>query len=199
MTDRRTHLLDEATAYMIDNGVAKLSLRPLAAELGTSARMLVYHFGSKDELIIAVVSEVRARFQAALERAFARPRSPAGHPLLRFWETLIEPANLGYARLLYEVQILAVQDPRAWGRYLEQTSTSWLEAIERTLRPALRSRTTATLCQAVVDGLLLDVLSTGERERATEALLAFLERLTENPSSPVGSEDACDPEEVTRD
>jgi len=186
MSKRREELLQQAMAYMLANGVANLSLRRLAAALGTSARMLVYHFGSKDDLIIAVVSEVHSRFQASHEKAFARRRAGAEHPLLSFWRTLISPANLGYMRLLFEVQILALQNPGVYARYLDQDYGTWMESIERALRPELKSRTMATLCRAVVDGLLLDVLSTGERGRPTEALVAFLDGLGA-PRPPAGT------------
>lgn len=183
MNERRTELLQRATTYMLDNGVANLSLRPMAAALETSARMLVYHFGSKEELIVAVTSEVRTRFQAALEEAFACPRTGATHPLMTFWETLIEPENLRFVKLLFEVEILAIQNPQTYGRYLDQTSTDWLEVIERTLRQDIRSRSMAALCYAVIDGLLLQVLNSGERKEATVALELFLDVLASYPRS----------------
>lgn len=183
MSDRRSELLRQTTAYLLDNGLANLSLRPMAAALGTSARMLVYHFVSKEELIVAVTTEVRRRFQAALEEAFADPRIGARHPLMTFWETLSGTDNLCYVRLLFEVEILAVQNPQTYGRYLDQTSTDWLEVIERTIRPAIRSRAMAALCYAVIDGLLLQVLNSGERKDATVALELFLDVLAEYPRS----------------
>lgn len=177
MNERRTDLLRRVTDYLLANGVASLSLRRLAPDLGTSARMLVYHFGSRDGLITAAMDEVRARFQAAHEEAFARPRKRGRHPLLVFWDTLTSSANLPYVRLLLEVQVLALQDPNAYARYLDQTSTGWLDLIESKLALAIRSRAAATLCSAVVDGLVLEVLSTGDRRRATDALSLFLEQL----------------------
>jgi AcrR family transcriptional regulator len=139
--------------------------------------MLTYHFRSRDGLVIAAMDQVRSRFQASHEAAFAAPRARAVHPLLVFWNFLTSSANLPYVRLLFEVQILALQNPRDYARYLDQTSASWLDVIERALAPAIRSRKTATLFSALVDGLLLDVLSTGDRRRATEALVLFLNSL----------------------
>ncbi len=199
MSDRHKELLQLATAYMLENGVANLSLRPMATTLATSARMLVYHFGSKEELIVAITNEVRTRFQDALEKAFAGPQAGAGHPLLTFWETLIDPDNLCYVRLLFEVEILAVQNPQTYSRYLDQTSTDWLEIIEHTLRPDIRSRAMAALCYAVIDGLLLQVLTSGECKDATVALELFLDVLAEYPRSTYGDRVTAIVQEVKDD
>ena len=63
MNTRRDELISKSLDYFLRHGVAGLSLRPLAGEIDTSARMVVYHFGSKDGLITAVMDEVRARIQ----------------------------------------------------------------------------------------------------------------------------------------
>ena len=174
MGERRQEVLEKALEYLLRNGVAGLSLRPLAAKAGTSARLLVYHFGSKEGLLTAVMDEARARAQASLQKTLESPSRPGNHPLIDFWKGLTTPANTPYLRLLFEVQVLALQNPKRYGRYLEQSSMSWLDAIERALPPALRSRDTATLYVAVVDGLLLELLTTGDRRRTTRALELFV-------------------------
>ncbi len=63
MPKRRQELIENAPNYMVEHGVAGLTLRTLAGAIGTSARLPVYHFGSKDGLITAVLDEVRARTQ----------------------------------------------------------------------------------------------------------------------------------------
>ncbi|MGZ8722334.1 MAG: TetR/AcrR family transcriptional regulator, partial [Aeromicrobium sp.] len=52
---RRDELAEQATDYVLEAGLIGLSLRPLAAAIGTSDRMLNYHFGSKDELVASVL------------------------------------------------------------------------------------------------------------------------------------------------
>jgi AcrR family transcriptional regulator len=174
MSERRDELVDKALGYLLQNGVAGLSLRPLAKDIGTSARLLVYHFESKDGLIAAVMGEVQAR----MRRSFAElqapptPRQAAG-ALQAFWAWIIRPQNLPYLRLLLEVQVLAIQQPSRYASYLEGTSSGWLDLIERSLPPLKARRAVATLCVAVVDGLLLECLSTGDRRRTTEALRVF--------------------------
>jgi len=169
--ERRDELLAACRRYFLRHGVANLSLRPLAAEVGTSARLLVYHFGSKEGLIAAVMATVRADLQAE----FARADSPAGeHPALAFWRLLTAPRALPAVRLLLEVQVLAIQDPKRYARYVEDTSASWLRAIEAALPAGRQRRALATLHVAVVDGLLLELLATGDRARTTQALEAFV-------------------------
>jgi len=175
MSDRRAEILQRSLQYLVEHGVAGLSLRPLAAAVGTSARLLVYHFGSKEQLLVAVMDEARARSQEAFAASAARGRREAAHPLQAFWTALTAENNLPYLRLLFEVQVLALQDRERYGPYLEETSGSWLAAIERLIPPGRGSRAQAALYVAVVDGLLLDLLSSGDRRRANAALKRFIE------------------------
>src|SRR5205823_2488094 len=66
MSEARAKLLDAAIERIAHHGGADRSLRSLAADLGTSHRMLIYHFGSKEGLLTAVAREVEARQRVAL-------------------------------------------------------------------------------------------------------------------------------------
>jgi AcrR family transcriptional regulator len=174
MSERREELIPKALDYFLEHGVAGLSLRPLAGEIGTSARLLVYHFGSKEGLIQAVMDEARTRTQRSFASTLARSsRGGAKGVMGAFWGWIIRPANARLLRLLFEVHVLALQNPRVYARYLEASSSSWLELIERSLPPSKERRVVATLCAAVIDGLLLEYLATGDRRRTTEALTLF--------------------------
>jgi AcrR family transcriptional regulator len=177
MSARREELLDKSLDYLLQHSVAGLSLRPLAAAIGTSGRLLVYHFGSKDGLVTAVMDEVRTRLQRSFSALSASSRRGENPGLMRaFWSQTIRSETLPYLRLLFEMQILALQNPAKYARYVEGTSTSWLELIEGSLPPSRDRRATATLCVAVIDGLLLEYMSTGDARRTTQALKLF-ERL----------------------
>jgi AcrR family transcriptional regulator len=174
MSERREELIEKALDYFLEHGLAGLSLRPLAEHIGTSARLLVYHFGSKDGLVTAVMHEVQARAQASFAAAAARHKTgSANRPLHVFWTWVIHPSNIRSMRLLFEVQALALQNPAGYAHYLEGTSSTWLELIEGALPPSKRNRVVATLCAAVVDGLVLEYLNTGDRSRTTQALDLF--------------------------
>jgi AcrR family transcriptional regulator len=193
MGERREQLIDEALAYFLEHGLAGLSLRPLAEHIDTSARLLVYHFGSKDGLIAAVMDEVRARTQKSFAGyAARRARGTRTDVMHAFWIWTIRPANVRYMRLLFEVQALALQNPAGYARYLEGTSSSWLDLIERSLPPSSDNRAVATLCAAVMDGLLLEYLSTGDRRRTTKALdlFSWLMRRRERSASPTEASSA---------
>ncbi len=174
MGERREDLIERALEYFLANGLAGLSLRPLAEKIGTSARLLVYHFGSKDGLVAAVMNEVRARVQKSFVRFMnASDKKRPNRIMPAFWTWVIHPSNVRYMRLLFEVQILAIQNPKAYARYLEGTSSSWLDLIESSLPPSKDRRTIATLCTAVIDGLLIEYLSTRDQRRTTDALAHF--------------------------
>jgi AcrR family transcriptional regulator len=174
MSQRRDELTARSLDYLLRHGVAGLSLRPLAAEIGTSARLLVYHFGSKEGLVTAAMDELRRRVQESFGQMMARPGKTRKKDVMRtFWDWTLHPKNVPHMRLLFEVQVLAVQSPDKYARYLEGTSSSWLDLIETSLPPSTEKRIVATLCAAVIDGLLLEYLSTGDKVRTTKALEVF--------------------------
>jgi AcrR family transcriptional regulator len=59
-SNRRTELLERAYQYSLEHGLADLSLRPLAATIGSSPRVLLFLFGSKEGLIRALLARARA-------------------------------------------------------------------------------------------------------------------------------------------
>src|SRR5438477_12873962 len=173
----RDRLLQNCLTYFLRHGVAALSLRPLAAAVGTSARMLLHYFGSKEALIAEVMEQVQARLQTAFQALRNSTDGGAGDKLLlRFWRVLSSKTNQPFLRLLFEVQMLALQNPRGYRRYLSRTSDSWRQLIERALPVKDKDAATATLYNAVIDGLLLELLATGDLRRTSRALQLFADR-----------------------
>lgn len=136
--------------------------------------MLLHYFGSKEALIAEVMEQVHARLQASFQN-LATNLSPndRGKLLQDFWKVLSAKPNQPALRLLFEVQMLALQNPKRYRRYLTRGSATWRELIEPTLPPEQRSAVTATLYTAVIDGLLLELLSTGDLGRTSRALSRF--------------------------
>ena len=104
-------LLPVMAAYVLENGLAELSLRPLAKAAGTSDRMLLYHFGSKDALIAALLDHLAQIYSVALDTAFpqgkamsrkdcieqviAITRTDPFQPFMRLWWDIVAGAARG--------------------------------------------------------------------------------------------------------
>lgn len=181
MPDRKQELSHKALAYFLEHGVADITLRPLAAKIGTSARLLVYHFGSKEGLFAAVFSEVELEVQAFFIEAFRRSSTVSEKRGLRiFWDAIIKPKNLRLFRLLFEIQVLTLRNPIRYANLLARNSQSWRELIQKVIPQSDRNRGFTTLCVAVVDGLLLELLSSGDRDRTKDAIEVFGEMLSDS-------------------
>jgi len=175
MATRKEELLDALIRYLQRHGLADLSLRPMAAATGTSARLLIFHFRSKERLLAEVLAEMHARLQRSFAEQLAAKPVPRRVPLLRaFWDWAVSDENYDYHRLLYQLQILAAQNPKTYGRYLKQNSMSWLKLIQPALPPSQRTAAFATLYGAVFDGLFIELMSTGDKRRVTRSLEEFI-------------------------
>ena len=175
---RRARLLTEAAAYLERNGLAGLSLRPLAAALGVSPRTLLYHFGSKDRLLAEALSASPALQEAV--REFTASDLPLFDRVRHLWERTTEPGSRPYLRLFFEVYVAALREPRRYASFLDTVVDSWL----RLLTPMLEAEglsepdatRTATELLALHHGCTLDFLATGDRGRVD---VAYLSRLAE--------------------
>ncbi|GAC1566773.1 MAG: TetR family transcriptional regulator [Vulcanimicrobiaceae bacterium] len=166
-------------AYVLEHGLADLSLRPLAAALGVSPRTLLYHFESKDALVAAAIAELGRRQGRLVEAWYERSAEhDAPTLLLRAWQWLTAPRNDRLLRLLFEVYGIALRDRKRYGSFLRATSDDWIAPFAKLLeaRGFTKERATAlaTLLVAVMRGLLLDVLATGERTRVDRAFRSFI-------------------------
>jgi len=174
---RRDVLLDATIEYMLKHGVADLSLRPLAAKVGSKARLLIYHFGSKDALVSEAMIVVRDRVQKAFATMVENGQGHTASQIIRaFWRWTTSNQHERYLRLFFEVQGLALQKPERYGRYLEGAVTTWVEMMAAVLPARMtlaKRRALATLAVSAVVGLLMDYLSSGDKKRASQALEVF--------------------------
>jgi AcrR family transcriptional regulator len=170
---RRGELLEAAGDYVLDHGVSGLSLRPLGAAIGVSHAALLHHFGSKEELFVAVLRELRERERRHLASQAGQDEDGASSTLeavLRdMWRRLSAPDHERFMRLLFELVGLALQDPARYGRFLEELVEDWTSSIEQLLLAhgvaGEEASGLATFLYGAVRGLLLDLVSTGQRER----------------------------------
>jgi len=166
---RRRELLDSVIDAFARNGIGRRPLRAIADEVGTSHRMLLHHFGSRDELIVAVVEEVERR-QAAVFGTL--PDDPAA-AFAAMWTDLRRRELRALERLFFECYARAAQGEAPFTRLLPGAVQGWLDtADERTggaVDPAL-----ARLGLAVTRGLLLDLVATDDEAGVDAAAAAFV-------------------------
>ncbi len=174
----RELLLARALDFVTARGLGDISLRELAAALGTSHRMLIYHFGSKEGLYVEVVRASERREQAALAGLFDGSGSPE-EVSRRFWKRLRSPELAAHERLFFEVYGQALQGREYATSVLDGVVDDWVEPATAALvadgLPLDRARAQARLGLAVVRGLLLDVLATGDSDGVDAAFEHFLE------------------------
>ena len=89
----REALLDGARRCLLDRGYARTTARDLVAASGTNLASIGYHFGSKEALLNAALTEAIGEWGEELGRALATAAPPAASPLERFeaiWTRVIE-------------------------------------------------------------------------------------------------------------
>ena len=173
-------LLQDVVNHVLAEGLSDLSLRPLGRAVGVSPRTLLYHFGSKEALVLAVVDEARKRQQALLEGWLKRSAEyDVGTLLLGAWRWLSAPRNDRFLRLFFETYGAGLQHRRRYGGFLRGAVDDWVDFFGKLLAAggvddADRAGNLATILVAVTRGLLLDLLATGDRARADRAFRSFV-------------------------
>jgi AcrR family transcriptional regulator len=169
---RRDELLDAVIAAFAAGGIGDRSLRDVAAAVGTSHRMLLHHFGSRDELLVAVVQEVERRQTAMLDDL----PEDAADAVARMWADVSRPEVRPLERLFFECYARAAQGEEPFRRMLPGAIDGWLDEVDaRTGGEA--DRAMVRLGLAVSRGLLLDLVATGDDAGVDAAAAAFVELL----------------------
>jgi AcrR family transcriptional regulator len=169
---RREELLSASYEFVLENGLADLSLRPLARAIGSSPRVLLYLFGSKEGLVGELLARARLDELAALEDVTGEGMDAT---VARLWEWLSAPAHRRLLVLWLEAYARSLVEPDGpWAGYARQTVDDWLDVLAKAQPPAVR-RTRAGVAErtrvlALLRGAMLDLLATGDEQRITRAL-----------------------------
>ena len=171
MTERRDDLLRRVVAAAADGGLARRSLRDLAAQVGTSHRMLIHHFGSRDGLVAAVVESVE---RDQNERLGELP-ADAAEAVRASWRRFSDPSLWPIERLFFECYARGAQGEPPFDRLVPALVDQTLAAVSARADVSADEdgRAMARLGLAVIRGLLLDLVATGNRKATTRALELF--------------------------
>ena len=183
-TQARERLLTAAVEQAMRGGITDMSLRELAAAIGTSHRMLLYHFGSRDGLLAAVAHVVEEAQRAAVSQqgiTIANAR--------QFWQHFSDPQLWPVERLFFELYAHALLGRPGTEGFLDNAIEPWVTAIAPAIAQEAglddkTARAEARLAVAVTRGLLLDLLATGDRAGVDEAYERFLAHASATAASP---------------
>lgn len=176
---RKQDLLEDIVAYLGENGLGDMSLRPLAKQLGTSTYTLTYQFGSKDQLLADAVDFAQARQLGVIGQwAAESPAVSAADLLRRYWEWAGRDANLRIIRMLIEATTLGHSQPFA--EVGQRAVQQWIGALSEALRrDGVKDNVQriATQTYATLVGLQVDLIATGDRSRVDRAFEDLCETL----------------------
>src|SRR4051812_2726768 len=176
----RQRLLDACTDHALEHGLPD-RLGPLAAAAGTSNRMLIYHFDTRDGLLREILANARQRQLGAFNELL-RLRADESYnlTLARAWKSISGPQGEPYVRMFSRLHDAAGEP--LWPGFRRTATTDWLAPLEEGMaslgRPEL-----ATVVLAVIRGLLMDLDGTGDRARTNRAFEDFLATLLPAPGS----------------
>ncbi len=173
----KAHLLEAVIAHFTVDGLGDQSLRQIATAVGSSHRMLLYHFGSKSGLLVAVAQAVEARTMTQAEGISERLGARTDDALLEAWDLVADPALGDFERLFFALFGRGLQGDEGIRPLLKENIEGWI-AANVALGAALGipedvAAVHGRLGVAVTRGLLMDLLATGDRKGVDAAMKAF--------------------------
>jgi AcrR family transcriptional regulator len=167
----RQRLLETCTDHALAHGLPD-RLEPFAAATGTSTRMLIYHFATRDGLLREVLHEARARQRREFgELLRLRSDEPYLTTLARAWSGITEPPGRLYLDVFGRLREDAEQ--RLWPGFRVEATTDWLVALQEGMASVARPEL-ATVVLAVIRGLVMDLEATGDAARTGRAWGDFI-------------------------
>ncbi|MFK0023668.1 TetR/AcrR family transcriptional regulator [Streptomyces sp. NPDC090798] len=183
---KRRDLLDQVREYMIRNGLTDLSLRPLARALGTSDRMLLYYFGSKERMVTEALAldERRPLLRArSLLGGGDADRDPAWLRgfMQEVWQRFSAPDLRAALPLYLEITVTGLLRPDRYAPVVRDALTEWKDLLTSVFRDMglsdARARTEAVLLVDASFGMVVGPLIKGDWNEADAAFSLLLDRL----------------------
>ena len=172
----RAQLLERVIAFAAAEGIADKSLREIARGAATSHRMLLYHFGSREGLLAAIVAAIEAQQRAAMI-AMAEQANTPRELMLGLWEQVSREELRPFVKLFFEVFGLVAQGAPGTEGLRETLTQPWLtDAAEAGKEIGVASDPAELrVGVAVSRGLLLDLVAGADYAGVDEAYRRFVD------------------------
>lgn len=171
--------------YLTKHGVAELSLRPLAKAVKSSPRVLLYYFGSKEELVVKVLARLRERQRTTYGRMKSERFATAGDACRAIWQHMSSRENARVFGMSLEIFVMALRQPERFADYLRASVEDWLgflsAPLERKGYPQAEARAHATVVVAGFRGFLMDFCASQDRRRLDRAVELWLHAIDAMP------------------
>jgi AcrR family transcriptional regulator len=179
----RRRLLERVADHVLEHGASDLSLSELARAVGSNNRMLLYYFGSKEEVLREATLVAFERFPR-LERALRRLRDQDGDlrtRLVRVWADIAHPENLPFLALFFQSFAVALYHPERNRELLDRLGGAWVAEVREVLEAeGLESEVAllgATQLVAEWRGLQLALVSGAPRDVLDASYADLVDRL----------------------
>ena len=153
MNDKRADLAQSVAGYLLEHGLAEAGIRALAKSAGTSDRMLIYYFGSKETLIREAMALIVQSLSDQLDSLLGDARRARGRLLAELTAACTEPAFLPMIRLWFEVVGLAARDIAPFREISHELAEVFIDWAQRHLTS--RQRADAVDLFAHLEGRML--------------------------------------------
>jgi AcrR family transcriptional regulator len=175
---RPDELLDAVADYLAKHGATGLSLRPLAKAVGSSPRVLLYYFGSKEEMLSKALARSRERQRSAFAEILGGKFETPADACRAIWRAMTDRRLERQYRLFFETYAAALRQPRKFRGFLRSAVEEWLvflaaPLLERGVGEHI-ARAYATVVLAGFRGLLLDYCATRDQDRIDRAFNLWL-------------------------
>ncbi|MGV0585282.1 TetR/AcrR family transcriptional regulator [Mycobacteroides chelonae] len=179
---RKPQLLQAATEYMLEKGVADMTLRPLGSAVGASITTLIRQFGSKEELIHEVCREIHGQMVSAFDQFWFHSDGRPVEVLRALWQLWLAPQYSRQFVFLFELYGLALREPDRYEWFAQSVVHDWKTPLETALRAGgideEKARDVATLVVGIIRGLYLEKAATQSADRVNRAFEFALTLLT---------------------
>ncbi|PKL16832.1 MAG: hypothetical protein CVV49_14195 [Spirochaetae bacterium HGW-Spirochaetae-5] len=172
----KADILEKVIFSISYKGLNNLSLRDIAREVGMSARMLIYHFESYDNLINSIFIYLSTRHKNMIKDLLTENSDKTlGEVTQIFIETIYIDENKKYLLLFLELYVKALRDVEKYSDFFNEVLHNWIDEIENIIsrKYGIKSKSYASMILSFYRGLMLEWLASNDDKRIIESSRLF--------------------------